>query len=125
MAYLTGSCPRCGIKINFQESSVGTMRRCDACGQQFVLTAAPYSSGFCTAVLGLVIGGAIVILGCGGLLFLVAFTTVAVAPSNQPVAKTSKVAVEPPQDAADSKSVVAESKPVPDYRTWNDKSGKF
>jgi hypothetical protein len=31
-------CPRCGVKINYGERSIGTIRRCNACGQKILLT---------------------------------------------------------------------------------------
>jgi hypothetical protein len=119
MVYHTGNCPRCGIKINFQESSIGTLRRCQSCGQEFVLTAAP-SSGCATAVMGLVIGGAIAVTACGGLLFLIGATMVVPAKQEQIAVMPADAPTEP-----ESKPAIADTKPVAEVRMWSDKSGEF
>ena len=35
---LRALCPWCGIPFNTRESSIGTMKKCSACSQKFILT---------------------------------------------------------------------------------------
>lgn len=39
MPYAYGFCPNYGVKYNVRESSIGTVRRCEACGTKFIVPA--------------------------------------------------------------------------------------
>ncbi len=54
-----GSCPRCGVKINLRSSSIGTVKRCQNCGEKFIVK----KKG----------------CGCGCLMWILIFAVVAVA----------------------------------------------
>ena len=117
MAYLSGNCPRCGIKINFLESSVGTLRRCDACGYEAVLTVAtptqPSSSAGCTcAVVAIVLMGAAV-FACGGVMFVLGSSV-----DVQQAAPPAPAVVSEPKP-------VAEAEPLAEVRKWSDKTGVY
>jgi SLA1 homology domain 1, SHD1 len=118
MAYLTAACPQCGIKINFQESSVGTLRRCEACGYEARLavvtpTEQPSSFGCCAGVAFVVVLLGAAVFACGGLFFVLG-SSVDVQQTAPP---TPAVASEP--------EPVAEEKPIAEVRKWSDKTGVY
>ena len=142
MAYLTARCPYCGIKINFSESSIDTLRRCEACSKEFVLRAAPsapYSSGGCVGLLlALLFCGAAAAVGLGFVFWMAIARAPSVAVEAQPAvveAQPAPVApVEGPVETTAApapepapKELKTEPAPAlnPDVRTWSDKSGKF
>jgi len=57
-----GTCPKCGVAFNVRASSIGTVRRCQACGYKFILERAPRSSGC--------LRGLLVLMGLGVLIFV-------------------------------------------------------
>jgi hypothetical protein len=63
MPYGYGHCPECGVKFNVRESSIGTMRRCQACGAKFILHAAP-GAGCLQSVSNIVVGVAVLGIAC-------------------------------------------------------------
>ena len=57
----TGVCPRCGVRFNYTQKSVGTVRRCQGCGEK--LHVRTWKS--CSVVFILIL-----FVACGGLGFL-------------------------------------------------------
>lgn len=109
MAYLTGKCPNCGLKINFASSSIDTLRICQGCRTQFILREPPPQAGpGCAQIaFGFLIVGAIGILTmfacCGG---------IALLGSREPHRNPNPL----PAQKSDNKTQVASStppKPVP------------
>jgi DNA-directed RNA polymerase subunit RPC12/RpoP len=118
MAYQSGNCPRCGVKINFQDSSIGTWRRCQRCGQEFELKAAP-GIGCIGNLVALLVLGVLAVSVCGGL--VVWFAPSADSSPPAPAAKAPTITSHAERPAPP----VEEPKPAPEVRTWSDKSGKF
>lgn len=87
MAYGSGHCPQCGVKFNVRETSIGTVRRCQACGFKFVVQAAPSTgcSGCVVAIVGVVAVVAVLFVVCAGFMALSVPTPVARPVKPQPV----------------------------------------
>src|SRR4029450_1127850 len=118
MAYLTATCPHCGIKINFQESSVGTLRRCEAVGYEATLevctpTEQPSSFGCCVGVAFVIVLLGATVFACGGLFFVLGSSV----DVQQTAPLTPAVASEP--------EPAAEEKPIAEVRKWSDKTGVY
>ena len=145
MTYSSGNCPQCGVKFNVRESSIDTVRRCEACGFKFVLRRAPFSITGCLGnLLSLIAVGVFILLCCGGLVLFIVFqnaespppSTVVESdpvPAQEPVALDTTVtppeltpAVVPEAQAPQlSQEPPAPQSKSDDNRTWSDKSGKF
>jgi hypothetical protein len=145
MAYSSGNCPQCGVKLNLRESSIDAVRRCEACGFEFAARKASFSLTGCLGNLFSLIGVSIFILLCCGAVAIFIFamnhdwSPPPVADST-PITTPEAAPVEPavtPQDlppepmpepsptvqpelAVDQKQSTAT-----DIRTWTDKTGKF
>lgn len=113
MAYGSGTCPQCGVKYNVNKSSVGTVKRCAACGAKFIVPDLPASGCSClTIIVGVLIGG--------GLLVVVACAGIAMLGSRLPPpkqAENSKAVTKPaaqpdPPRAMTRGSTVANSPPI-------------
>ena len=53
----SGACPACGVRFNVRASSIGTLKRCSACGHKFVLERKRSSALGCLLMIGLCIAG--------------------------------------------------------------------
>lgn len=101
MAYGSVHCPQCGLKFNIRQESINTMRRCQGCGYQFVITAPPAkggASGCLSAVGGLLVVSVVVAFGCCGLLGYLGSQGESSRPPTDPIASSTTVA--PPSNAA-------------------------
>jgi DNA-directed RNA polymerase subunit RPC12/RpoP len=153
MSYNTGHCPQCGVKFNARDSSIDTVRQCQACGFKFVLRrppsifAAAFSAIGCVGSLItflLLIGIAFAV--CGGIAYMLgnfdesppdkpASTaktespeTPVAAEAAPPVADTDAPAAfstPPMADEPKRPPAVAEAQTADGMRHWADKSGKF
>lgn len=121
MAHFYVHCPQCGLKFNINASSVGTMRRCQNCGNRFVITEpppAPASSslrGCVIAMLALLCVGAVVVVGCCGLGMIGSTGTVATPPA-APVAPARTHELDPVPAAESvpmSETLPAQPVPIP------------
>jgi SLA1 homology domain 1, SHD1 len=110
--------------MNFQASSIDTLRQCPACGLQFVLRAPPFSIFGCVAKLvALLVVGGVALAACGGVILLVGFSSSATVP-----AATAKATAETSDSEPEPRPAVAETKPTTHgakWRHWTDKTGKF
>ena len=75
MPYAYGFCPNCGVKYNVRASSIGTVKRCEACGTKFIVPApapSPPSASGCGTCLVVMLAtvGLGVVLVCAGVGFL-------------------------------------------------------
>jgi hypothetical protein len=109
---LTCHCPRCGLKINYRPSSVGTLRKCPACGEKFPLPSGPALWPYAAGCLGLIV------MACCGFCLLGNFGGRAFAPpAAQPDAGQQAEAPAPP------------APPKPDHERiqgeWVDASGEW
>lgn len=117
MAHFFVHCPQCGLKSNINASSVGTMRKCQNCGNKFIITQPPpapagSSLGGCVIGLFALLGvGAVVVLGCCGFGMIGSAGRVAPPPAT-PAAPVSTSPASAGSQTSD-RVPVAETTPMP------------
>lgn len=148
MPYGSGYCPECGVKFNVRKSSVGTVKRCQACGAKFIIHV-DWLSSCASSIIGLVVLAGIGFACCGGLGSFVGTSPVSSpaprvvqepitaepSPANSDVHRADSAADSPPL-ATKTAEAVGDSRPSdtkpatvtainPLVRKWSDMSGKF
>ena len=143
MAYSSGNCPQCGVKFNVRESSIDTVRRCEACGFKFVARKATFFG--CLGNLLSLIGVGIFILVCCAIVAIFIFVmnvdtsppsvansapsptqeAVTVETAATPQEVTPESQPEPSPETVQEPAIEPKQSPAPDTRIWTDKTGKF